>query len=121
MAASGPANIVARRVTDDLIAFSGETAVPKYMKLFLVKRLLKAAFLSTACSMKLIPLGIALDAKRGEEGKLMALNDVFAEAFDEIKTQEENVQILDAASDGVYGMGWVSFVLVIMFSVRVVF
>ncbi|GJZ63417.1 hypothetical protein Tco_0619838 [Tanacetum coccineum] len=95
MAASGPANIVARRVIDDLIAFSGETDVPNLLS--------------------------AKDAKCGEEGKLMALNDVIAEAFDEIKTQEENVQVLDAASDGVYGIGWVSFVLVIMFSVRVVF
>ncbi|GKG57733.1 hypothetical protein Tco_0587331, partial [Tanacetum coccineum] len=34
MAAAGAGNEVARRVTDDLIDFSGETAVPKYMKFF---------------------------------------------------------------------------------------
>ncbi|GJT18670.1 reverse transcriptase domain-containing protein [Tanacetum coccineum] len=35
----GPADIVARRVTDDLIAFSGETAPPRYMKFFLSQKL----------------------------------------------------------------------------------
>ncbi|GKE80492.1 hypothetical protein Tco_1550492 [Tanacetum coccineum] len=39
MAAPRPANIVARRVTDDLIAFSGETTVPRYMKFFLVQKI----------------------------------------------------------------------------------
>ncbi|GJT76209.1 hypothetical protein Tco_1042934 [Tanacetum coccineum] len=38
MTATGPDNVVARRVTDDLIAFSGEIAVPKYMKFFLVQK-----------------------------------------------------------------------------------
>nr|GEY96352.1 hypothetical protein [Tanacetum cinerariifolium] len=37
----------------------------------------------------------AKDAKRGEHGKLMTLND---EALDEIETQETNVEILDAGS-----------------------
>nr|GEV79264.1 hypothetical protein [Tanacetum cinerariifolium] len=32
---------------------------------------------------------------RGEEGKLLALNEVIADALDEIKTQENNVEILD--------------------------
>ncbi|GJR86323.1 hypothetical protein Tco_0210334 [Tanacetum coccineum] len=42
MAAPGPTNIVARRATDDLIAFSGETVVPRYMKLFLVQKIAKS-------------------------------------------------------------------------------
>ncbi|GJT05266.1 hypothetical protein Tco_0839728 [Tanacetum coccineum] len=43
----------------------------------------------------------AKDAKRGEEGKPIALNDVIAEALDEIETQEVNVEILDGVGDGV--------------------
>ncbi|GKA47230.1 hypothetical protein Tco_0740113 [Tanacetum coccineum] len=35
------------------------------------------------------------DAKRGEEAKLVALNDVIAEALDEIETLKNNVEILD--------------------------
>ncbi|GJU39652.1 hypothetical protein Tco_1192609 [Tanacetum coccineum] len=38
----------------------------------------------------------AKDAKRGEEAKLVALNDVIVEALDEIDTLENNVKILDA-------------------------
>nr|GEV80196.1 hypothetical protein [Tanacetum cinerariifolium] len=38
MESTGPGNVIARRVTDDLVAFSGETAVPKYMKFFLVQK-----------------------------------------------------------------------------------
>ncbi|GJU68795.1 hypothetical protein Tco_1255054 [Tanacetum coccineum] len=38
MASTGPGNVIARRVIDDLIAFSGETAVPKYMNFFLVQK-----------------------------------------------------------------------------------
>nr|GEX17935.1 hypothetical protein [Tanacetum cinerariifolium] len=37
----------------------------------------------------------AKDAKRGEEAKLVALNDVIAEALDEIETLKNNVEILD--------------------------
>ncbi|GKE20541.1 hypothetical protein Tco_1432053 [Tanacetum coccineum] len=75
MAAPVPANIVARRVTDDLIAFSGETVVASLLA--------------------------AKDAKRGEQGKLTALNDVIAEALDEIKTQEANVEIFEAGRNDV--------------------
>ncbi|GKD81523.1 hypothetical protein Tco_1348362, partial [Tanacetum coccineum] len=38
MASTGPGNVIARRMTDDLIAFSSETDVPKYMKFFLVQK-----------------------------------------------------------------------------------
>ncbi|GJX30354.1 hypothetical protein Tco_0238433 [Tanacetum coccineum] len=38
MAAPGPSNVVTRRVVDDLIDFSGETDVPKFMKFFFVQQ-----------------------------------------------------------------------------------
>ncbi|GJX59677.1 hypothetical protein Tco_0291067, partial [Tanacetum coccineum] len=43
----------------------------------------------------------AKDTKGGEEGKLLALNEVIAEASDEIETQENNVEILDGTGDDV--------------------
>ncbi|GKA80427.1 hypothetical protein Tco_0787023, partial [Tanacetum coccineum] len=38
MAAPGPSNVVARRVVDDVIDFSGEAAVPKFIKFFFVQQ-----------------------------------------------------------------------------------
>ncbi|GJU07762.1 hypothetical protein Tco_1124192 [Tanacetum coccineum] len=86
MAATGPDNIIARRVTDDLIAFSGETLVPKYMKFFLVQKDQDEVHDS---------LLAAKDAKRGEESKLLALHRVIAKALEEIESQGNNVEILD--------------------------
>ncbi|GJV63906.1 hypothetical protein Tco_1474734 [Tanacetum coccineum] len=43
----------------------------------------------------------AKDAKRGEEAKMVALNDVFDEALDEIETLKNNVEILDGTGDDI--------------------
>nr|GEV79214.1 hypothetical protein [Tanacetum cinerariifolium] len=123
----GRANITARRVTDDLIAFSGETAVSKYMKFFLVQKLAETrcfvnrmrdeADTIRSCIAQLTvviaelqamddqdevhdSLFAAKNAKRGEESKLLVLNEVIAEALEDIKTQETNVEILDGENDG---------------------
>ncbi|GKD05377.1 hypothetical protein Tco_1180351 [Tanacetum coccineum] len=128
MAASGPANMIARRVTDDLISFSGETAPPKYMTFFVVQKIAASRRFvnrmrdevdtSRECIAQLTAIIVELqdledqdevhdsllaakDAKRGDKGKLVALNDVIAEALGEIETQEANVEILDGAGDGV--------------------
>ncbi|GKG54262.1 hypothetical protein Tco_0557785, partial [Tanacetum coccineum] len=42
MATPGPANIVARQVTDDLISFSDETVVPRYIRFFLVQKIVES-------------------------------------------------------------------------------
>nr|GEW99823.1 hypothetical protein [Tanacetum cinerariifolium] len=90
MAGEGPANMIARRVSDDLISFSGENAPPMYMRFFLLQNFAESrSLLATK------------DAKRGEEAKLVALNDVIVKALDEIETLENNVEILDGA--GNYG------------------
>ncbi|GJU54965.1 hypothetical protein Tco_1228679 [Tanacetum coccineum] len=128
MSTPGPANMIARRVTDDLISFSGETAPPKYMKFFLVEKIAESrhfvnhmrneADTVRECIAQLTvvitelqamedqdkvhdSLLAAKDAKRGEEGKLVVLNDVIAKVLDEIETQETNVKILDGAGDSV--------------------
>ncbi|GKF62613.1 hypothetical protein Tco_0182667 [Tanacetum coccineum] len=96
MAGEGPTNMIARRVTDDLISFSGETAPPKFMKFFLLQKV------ADSHSSRRSPcLLAAKDAKRGEEGKLQALNEVIAEALDEIDTKENNVEFLDGTKDDV--------------------
>nr|GEX65421.1 hypothetical protein [Tanacetum cinerariifolium] len=43
------------------------------------------------------------DAKHGEESKLVALNDLIAEALDDIDTLEIDVEILGGDDNGVYG------------------
>ncbi|GJY58828.1 hypothetical protein Tco_0458720 [Tanacetum coccineum] len=75
MAASGSSNLLARRVIDDILNFSGETSVAKSMK----------------------------DDIRDENSKLMGLNDAIAKAEEKIAMKEEHVKTMEAASDHVYG------------------
>nr|GEV75984.1 hypothetical protein [Tanacetum cinerariifolium] len=129
MAALGPANIVARLVSDALIAFNGETTVPKYMKFFLVQKIAKSrrfvnrmrdeAETVRGCIGQLTAvvaelqamkdqdevhdsLLAAKDAKRGEESKLSTLNDVIAEVLDDIETLETDVEILGGENNGLF-------------------
>ncbi|GJV52267.1 hypothetical protein Tco_1448008 [Tanacetum coccineum] len=127
MAGEGPADMIAKRVTDDLISFSGETAPLRFMKFFLVQKVAesrrfvnhmhdKAATARdcvaqpTALIAKLQvmqdqkevhdSLLAAKGAKKGEQAKLVAFNDVIAEALDEIETLKNNVEILDCSVEG---------------------
>nr|GEV70200.1 homogeneously-staining region [Tanacetum cinerariifolium] len=124
LAGEGAGNMIARRVTNDLISFSGETSPSKYMKFFLeqkaaerrrfVNHIHAEVATSSDCIAQLTAvisefeamknqdevrdcLLAAKDAKRGEQAKRDALNEVIAEALDEIETQETNVKILDGA------------------------
>nr|GEY65613.1 abnormal spindle-like microcephaly-associated protein homolog [Tanacetum cinerariifolium] len=128
MVRRGPANMVARRVTEDLIVFSGETAPPRHMKFFLTQKLAeirrcmnrmrKEADTLRDCIAQLTAVIAELqamadqdevhdsllttkDAKRSEQSKLVALNDVIVEALEENETQEVNVDILDGGNDDV--------------------
>ncbi|GKF97712.1 hypothetical protein Tco_0293533 [Tanacetum coccineum] len=50
MAALGPSNQLARRVIDELIEFSRETYVPKYMKFFIEQQIAKIRrFINVMC------------------------------------------------------------------------
>ncbi|GKB93966.1 hypothetical protein Tco_0980103 [Tanacetum coccineum] len=51
---------------------------------------------------------VAKDAKRGDESKLVASNDVITKALDDIDTLETDVKILGGDDNGVEVMGWVS-------------
>nr|GFA36031.1 hypothetical protein [Tanacetum cinerariifolium] len=81
MAGEGAGNMIVRRVTDDLISFSGETSPSKYMKFSLEQKF--------------------AESRRDEQAKRDTLNEMIVEALDEIETQETNVEILDGARDGV--------------------
>ncbi|GJZ88967.1 hypothetical protein Tco_0660749 [Tanacetum coccineum] len=127
MAAPGPQNIVTRRVIDDLIDFSGETSVPRYMKFFLVQKIAESRrFMNRMCEEVETLRGCigqltavvaelqameyqnevhdsllaAKDAKRGEESKLSVLNEVIAEALADTETLETDVEILDGENNG---------------------
>ncbi|GJU57148.1 hypothetical protein Tco_1234914 [Tanacetum coccineum] len=133
MACHGNPNIVTRRVTDDLSGFNGETVIPRYMKFFLnqkiaesrrfVNRVRDEAETVRGCISQLTAvvaelqamenqdevhdsLLAAKDAKRGEESKLLALNDVIAEALGDIETLETNVEILDGENNEVDVLFW---------------
>nr|GEV79263.1 hypothetical protein [Tanacetum cinerariifolium] len=124
MAGEGPANMIARRVTDDVIYFSGENAPPKFMKFFLVQKVAESRsgenappkFMKFFLVQKVAEsrrfamedqekvhnsLLAAKDAKRSEEGKVLALNEVIVDALDEIETQQNNVKILDGTGDDI--------------------
>ncbi|GJT29441.1 hypothetical protein Tco_0909716 [Tanacetum coccineum] len=94
MAGEGPTNMIARRVTVDLIYFSGENAPPRFMKFFLVQKIAESCKFVNRMRDE-ATTARDCDAKRGEQAKLVALNDVIAEALGEIDTLENNVEILD--------------------------
>nr|GEW71560.1 hypothetical protein [Tanacetum cinerariifolium] len=84
MAGEGPANMIARQVADDLISFSGETAPPMIMNFFLVQKVAESPMEDHEEVHD--SLLAAKGAKRGEQAKPVALNDVIAKALDEIET-----------------------------------
>nr|GEY07423.1 hypothetical protein [Tanacetum cinerariifolium] len=89
MVAPGPSNVIARRVVDDLIDFSGEAAVPKFMNFFLSNGLQISVGLLT------------VDDIRDENNKLMDLNAVIAQAEECIAIKEEHIRVMKAAGDDV--------------------
>ncbi|GKD72151.1 hypothetical protein Tco_1330433 [Tanacetum coccineum] len=140
MAGEGAGNIIARRVTDDLIAFSGKTSPSNRAEVATSSDCLtqltaviaefeaienqdevhdccwaaKDAKTYSTWDSSWDPLKLwknqdrgpdsllaVKDAKRAEHAKLEALNEVIAEALDEIETQETNVKIFDGDGDGV--------------------
>nr|GEX15665.1 hypothetical protein [Tanacetum cinerariifolium] len=96
MAAPGAENIVARRGSDDLIAFSGETSVPSYMRFFLDQKISESRRFVTRMHEE-----AETDAKLKEESKLLSLNDVIVEALDDIDTLKTDVEILGGDDNGV--------------------
>ncbi|GJR76768.1 hypothetical protein Tco_0089133 [Tanacetum coccineum] len=126
MAAPEPSNHVARRVVDDLVDFSGETAMPKVMKFFFgqqiedmrgfVTRMREEAHTSRNCIAQLTALVAEIEAIDDEEdmfdtlmclgddiqdenNKLLELNGFFVQVEERIAMKEEHVRVMEASGD----------------------
>ncbi|GKC56120.1 hypothetical protein Tco_1083718 [Tanacetum coccineum] len=126
MAAAGAGNEVARRVTDDLIDFSRETTVPKYMKFFVAQQIAKGRrFINrmreeAQTSKNLIAQLNALiaelealedlgevydmlmclkDDKVVENNKLTGLNDLITYVEEDSEAKEAHVEIMEGESN----------------------
>nr|GFA97498.1 hypothetical protein [Tanacetum cinerariifolium] len=89
MAAPGPSNLVAKRVIDDLVDFSCETVVPKYMKFFIVQQIAEAQ-----CFVNLMR-----DEARTTRNCITQLNVMIAE-MEAMEDQEEVYESLMCLRDG---------------------
>ncbi|GJV17325.1 hypothetical protein Tco_1362648 [Tanacetum coccineum] len=115
-------NQIARKVINDLIDFSGETFVPKYMKYFFhqqitdrlrfINRMREEVQTSRNLIAQLIALIAELEAfedpgevydmlmllkddRRAEETKLTDLNDLITQAEEEIKAKNTHVEMME--------------------------
>ncbi|GJS66295.1 hypothetical protein Tco_0680859, partial [Tanacetum coccineum] len=84
MAAPGPSNVAARRAIDEIAEFSGETETPKYMKV-----LRKEEYYDSLRSLR--------DSKRIGNDRVKGLNELIAQAEDDIWTNESHLEIMEAA------------------------
>ncbi|GJY16902.1 hypothetical protein Tco_0387324 [Tanacetum coccineum] len=123
MAAPGPSNVIARRVVDELLEFSGESSVSKALTFFNAQQIVEhRRFANRMCdeveiSETLIGQLNALIAelermedqgklfdtlmslredRRNENAKMLALNELIAQVMKEIEDKEAQV---DAAND----------------------
>ncbi|GJZ81258.1 hypothetical protein Tco_0646252 [Tanacetum coccineum] len=123
MAAPRPSNQLARHAIDELMEFSGETQVPKYMKFFIKQQIAETSnFINVMREQaqlsrnRLAQLNVMIlemeamndpekfydalfclrDDKRDEYNTLMAINYVIAEAEEKLTTKEEHLEIMKA-------------------------
>nr|GEV75231.1 hypothetical protein [Tanacetum cinerariifolium] len=89
MSASGPSNLLARRVIDDLVDFSGETDVLKYMKFFIFQQIPEARRF----------VNLMRDEAQTARNCIAQLNSMIAE-MEAIEDQEEVYDSLMCSRDG---------------------
>ncbi|GKE21345.1 hypothetical protein Tco_1432857 [Tanacetum coccineum] len=94
MAAPGPSNQLARRAIDELMEFSGETQVPKYMKFFIEQQIAETRPMNDPKEFY-DALFCLRDDKRVEYNTLMAINDVIAKAEEKLTTKV-HLEIMEA-------------------------
>nr|GEX58343.1 hypothetical protein [Tanacetum cinerariifolium] len=98
MAAPGPSNHVARHVVDDLVNFSGETSMPKVMKLFFGQQIEEIKAIDDEEDM-FDTLMFLRDDTRDENNKLMELNGFIAQVEERIAIKEEHVRVMEASGE----------------------
>ncbi|GJW59559.1 hypothetical protein Tco_0108894 [Tanacetum coccineum] len=123
MAAPGPSKQLARHAIDEIIEFSGEIQVPKYLKFFIEQQIAETrSFInvmreqvhsSTNTLAQLNAMILEMEAmndpeefydalfclrddKRVEYNMLMAINDVIAMAEEKLTTKEAHLEIMKA-------------------------
>ncbi|GJZ69576.1 hypothetical protein Tco_0633126 [Tanacetum coccineum] len=129
MVALGAPNVVARRVIDDRVEFSGETTVSKYINFFIgqqiaegrhfVHRKREEAQTARNVIAQLNAMIVEMEAmedqgevfdsliylredRRSKNNKLMALNDLITQVEEEIKSKEAHVEIIVGGSNSGY-------------------
>ncbi|GKD09084.1 hypothetical protein Tco_1188769, partial [Tanacetum coccineum] len=121
---SGPSNVIARRAIDEISEFSGETEIPKNMKVFISQEIAEAkrfirvereeaqAVRSSLAQVRAMvaemeaandldeyydSLRCLRESWRIGEDKLRGLNETIAAAEDEISTLELHLETMDTA------------------------
>ncbi|GJT77659.1 hypothetical protein Tco_1044384 [Tanacetum coccineum] len=127
MAAHGPLNIVARRAMDEIVEFTSETKTPKYMKVFILQQIAESmrfvrvlrdeAEIARSCLAQVNAMIAEMEATNDQEeyydnlrslrdsrrignDKLMGLNELIAQAEEDIFTNESHLEIMEAAIKG---------------------
>ncbi|GKE55484.1 hypothetical protein Tco_1494669 [Tanacetum coccineum] len=98
MAAPGPSNQLARRAIDELMEFSRETQVPKYMKFFIEQQIAETRQIEAMNDPDEFydALFCLRGDKRVEYNTLMEINDVIAKAEEKLTTKEAHLEIMEA-------------------------
>ncbi|GKC31824.1 hypothetical protein Tco_1039118 [Tanacetum coccineum] len=103
MTVPGSSNVLERRAIDEIVKFGGKKEVPKYMKVFILQEISEARRYASvlrdeARTEEVFDSLMCLrDSRRIANDKLLGLNDMIAEAGEEISTKEAHVEIMDAA------------------------
>ncbi|GJS74339.1 hypothetical protein Tco_0707180 [Tanacetum coccineum] len=138
IAAPGSSNILASYAIDEIAEFSGETEVPKFMKFFILQEISEArryasvlydeALTVRTCLAQVNAMISEIEAMDDQEDvfdslmslrdsrsitndKLLGLNDMIAEAEEEISSKEGHVKIMDATINFEYGSGMMGCLL----------
>ncbi|GKB20047.1 hypothetical protein Tco_0853970 [Tanacetum coccineum] len=93
MVALGPSNVVARRAIDNIVEFTGETETSKYMK---VNAMIAETEAMNDQEEYYDSLRSLRDSRRIRNDKVMGLNELIAQAGDDIWTNESHLEITEA-------------------------
>ncbi|GJU88787.1 hypothetical protein Tco_1301210 [Tanacetum coccineum] len=101
MAAPGGANQITRRVINDLIKFSEETSVDGYMSFFKSQQITKShGFINRMREEANTARNFIGDDREAVWTKLQGLNELIAQAEQEIKTKEAQIQTMNGLRYG---------------------
>ncbi|GKB96865.1 hypothetical protein Tco_0983002 [Tanacetum coccineum] len=109
MAAPGPSNVIAKRVVDDLLEFSGETSVSNALSFFNAQQIVEGRRFVNQMRDEVQTCRTLIGQLNALTAELEAIEDRGGSALKEIQAKEAHV---DATNNSCWGRGWMSFVLV---------